>query len=523
MIPKLILVRTLHNDYKRMPFVEKISAVILAIALVMGFTLRLQMYLKNRSLWLDTARLALNIIDKNYIALFGPLEGRQMAPVGFLIASKLVGSAFGYSELSLTLLPFLFAVGALILFLYLSVDVLGLSVASLAFIPFASCSTAIYYSGEFKQYSSDLFFSVLILFVTHRILKEQFTRPWIATFVFVGIISVWFSHTAIIMLAGTGLALFLNALRQRNPKILIILIISGLIVLLHYLVLYFLQIRPATIERMFTYWTRGFAPLTPLSLETLDWWYKMFVGYAKYPLGFHEYGAWFSLVALVIGFVILNAFKSRRAILYMFFFPVVLLIVLSIFHLYPILTGEYDVKSRFVLFTIPIAYVLVAIGINGFTKLFPKPMFVTAILGVLLVYPSINHSFAHPSYLRQEMRPLVSYLYHYFSPEDSVYVYARAVPAFQFYTRKKLIPFVEGKTVEPNELPKDLSRAMTGNRIWAIISHDYVNNHKIIQRELETRYGPVSCIKFPGAWLLLSRFSTEQDQSKISRSSLLKS
>ena len=511
MFPKLTLwVHTLCQDDKRTPFVEKTSSVILAIALIVGLTLRFHMYLLNRSLWLDTAWLALNIIDKSYASLFGPLEGGQMAPVGFLIASKLVASAFRYSELSLTLLPLLFGVGALILFLCLSVEILGRSSAPLAFIPFTLCSTAIYYSGEFKQYSSDLFFSVLILFVAHRVLKERFARPWITTFGIIGIISVWFSQTAIFMVAGTGLALFLNALRKKSSKILSVLLITELVIFAHFLAMYFLQIRPATIEGMFTYWAMGFAPLTPFSLETLGWWYKMFVGYAKYPLGFHGYGVWFSLAALVIGLVVMNVFKSKRIISNLFLFPVILLIAASIFHLYPILTGEYDIYSRLVLFTIPIAFILIAAGISGFATLFPKPMFVTVIFGVLLVYPSINHSIPFPNnFLREEMRPLISDLYQNLSPKDSVYVYDRAVPAFRFYTRNKSIPFVQGKTVEANDLPKDLSRVMTGNRIWAIIAHDYVNNHEIIQQELETRYGSVICKSFPGAWLLLSRPNTK--------------
>ena len=494
-----------HQIDNRTLFFKKTSGVILAVALIVGFAFRFHMYILNRSFWLDTASLALNIVDKSYIALFGPLNGMQMAPAGFLIASKLIGSAFGYSELSLTLLPFLFSIGALILYLFLSIEVLGHTNAPLAFIPFALCSTAIYYSGEFKQYSSDLFFSVLILFVAQRILKERFARPWITAFGVVGLISVWFSHTAILMLTGTGFALFSSALRQRVPKSLSVLAITGLVILSHFFTMYFLQIRPATVENMFTYWAKGFAPLTPLSLETLGWWYSMFVGYAKYPLGFHGYGVWFSLAALAIGLVVFYVCESNRATPHLLFFPLVLLLIFSILHIYPIVTGEYDINCRSVLFTIPIAYILIAYGIKGIAKLFPKPILVTVILGALLVYPSINHSITGFGFLRQEMRPLVSYLREHISPEDAVYVYAGAIPAFRFYTRNEPILFVRGKTVKANDLPKDLSHVITSNRIWAVISHDTVNNREIIQRELEARHGPVLREKFPGAWLLLSR------------------
>ena len=135
----------------------KSAKSILAISLIVGFLFRFRMYIQERSFWLDTANLANNVVEKKYADLWKLLDGNQSAPVGFLFASHFVGTFFDYSELSLLFLPFMFGTGALLLFLIFSVDVLGLKVAPLAFLPFSFCSTAIYYSGEFKQYSGDLF------------------------------------------------------------------------------------------------------------------------------------------------------------------------------------------------------------------------------------------------------------------------------------------------------------------------------------------------------------------------------
>lgn len=493
-----------RQDYNCPAFVEKAGAGILAAALAMGIALRLYMFLLDRSLWFDPALLALNVVEKNYLALFGPLENIQMAPAGFLIASKFIGSAFSYSEFALTLLPLLFGLGALILFLCLCIELFGRSVAPLAFIPFASCSTAVFYSSEFKPYSSDLFFSVCILFVAHRVMKERFSGPWIAAFGMVGLISVWFSNTAIILLAGTGIALVLNIPKQRNPKSLGSLIIAETVIFTHYIALYFLQIRPATPEAQFRNFADYFAPIFPLSIKTWSWWYHALVGYAEYPLNFHGYGIWLSLAALAIGLAAAYGAKFRRAAMHLFLFPAAVLLVLSILHLYPIPTGQDDIHSRLVLFTIPIAFILIASGINAFAKLFPKSILITAILGALLIYPSIKHLAFSAGFIRQEMRPLVAYFNRHYSPEDTVYVYEGAVPAFRFYTRNKSIRYDQGTTMAAGDLPKDLSRVMSGKRIWAIISHDYSNNHDVIKGELETRHGPVFCKEFPGAWLLLS-------------------
>src|SRR5207244_11823416 len=58
-----------------------------------------------RSLWLDEALLALNIVRRPLSGMFRPLDYNQGAPVGFLLLEKLVTHAFGNGELSLRLIP----------------------------------------------------------------------------------------------------------------------------------------------------------------------------------------------------------------------------------------------------------------------------------------------------------------------------------------------------------------------------------------------------------------------------------
>jgi len=496
--------RTRRQAVEGSPVAGRASGVILAVALAVGFALRLQMYLLDRSLWLDTAALALNIVDRGYAALFGPLGVGQMAPVGFLVASKFVGSLFGYSEMSLTLLPFLFSVTALALFLRLSIDALGLVRAPLAFVPFAACSTAIYYAGEFKQYASDLFFSVLILWIAYRALRERRTMRWALAFGMAGVVSVWFSHTAICMLAGAGLALFLNALEEHDARRMAVLAVAGGVTAGHFLALYLLQIRPSVVQGMTETWSMGYAPVWPLTEGTLGWWIRRLTGYPEYPLGFHGFAARLALPALAVGLGFACGDRPRRAVVYLLFFPMAVLVVLSVLHAYPLMTGHYDINARFVLFTVPVGFILLAKGIDGVASLFPRPVLIGTGLVVLMVGTAVHHVRGLPGSMRQEMRPLVAYLYENEAPGDAVYVYKHAIPAFRFYTRNRAIPFDVGTTVVPGELPSDLSRVIGGKRIWAVISHDYANNHEIIKRELEVRHGRVFSKAFPGAWLLLS-------------------
>ena len=205
--------------------------------------------------------------------------------------------------------------------------------------------------------------------------------------------------------------------------------------------------------------------------------------------------------------------KSNRESSNLLFFPVILLLLFSIFHLYPILTGEADMRPRLILFTVPIAFLLIAKAIDGVTKLFPKPLLVAVFLGGVLIYPSIDHINPRLGFTRQEMKPLVSCLYQHFSPEDSVYVFKGAVPAFQFYTRKDPIPFDQGTTMEISGLSKDLERVFTSKRIWAIVSHARLKYPETIKHELERRHGLVVSKVFPGAWLLMSSPDNRHENS----------
>src|SRR5690242_461144 len=80
-----------------------------------GLLLRIRAYLFNRSLWIDEAELALNIVRRSLGGLMRPLDHSQAAPAGFLAAERGAVVAFGGGERALRLVPFL--AGALVLLL----------------------------------------------------------------------------------------------------------------------------------------------------------------------------------------------------------------------------------------------------------------------------------------------------------------------------------------------------------------------------------------------------------------------
>ena len=121
-----------------------------------GITLRIVQYFHNRSLWLDEAMLALNIIDRSFAQLVMPLDYNQGAPIGFLLTEKLFVEIFGRSEYVLRLFPLLCGVISLFLFVNVARHFLELKSLVVATGIFAISYKLIFYSSDVKQYSSDV-------------------------------------------------------------------------------------------------------------------------------------------------------------------------------------------------------------------------------------------------------------------------------------------------------------------------------------------------------------------------------
>lgn len=454
-------------------------------AAVVGVGLRVRMYLENRSLWLDPSMLALNVVNKDASELLGRLDMNQAAPPGFLLAAKAVGSLFGYSEYSLYVLPCLFGIAAFLLFIRLSIAVLGPLSAPLAFVPMATCSTAIFYCGEFRPQSADLFLTVLVLTVAYAVLTNEWKMPSIAAFVTVGIVAVWFSYAVVFVVAGTGFSLVLVALISGKPPSCRRITAAVAIVMLHFLLLYLLHIRPSIGSDLYAANSAAFAPVVPTAKSQLWWWILAVTGYFHYPLGFRGF-IFVPLVGLLTGVVVSLSSRKSAPIAAVVGLPMVALFVASGLGMYPITTGNHEVRARFVLFTVPITLLFVARGTSWLCGLAGKKTIFSWLIVAFLVLPSLVGGFAGPRFRGQEMRPLTRHLLDNFQPGDTVYVFSGAVPAFRYYTRNESIEAVYGRRPRPGslDLADDLRRAGDSGRLWVVVSHAYNGERRIIRKAL---------------------------------------
>src|SRR5438552_16260554 len=84
---------------------------------LLGFAVRLRHYLAAPSYWYDEAYLLVNIFDKSFVELAGPLRCQQAAPPLFLWALRALYLVFGHSEWAMRLPAFLSSALAVLLML----------------------------------------------------------------------------------------------------------------------------------------------------------------------------------------------------------------------------------------------------------------------------------------------------------------------------------------------------------------------------------------------------------------------
>ncbi len=426
------------------------------VLLALGLILRLRQYLANRSLWLDEAMLALNIIHKDIWGLFGKLDYEQGAPLGFLLLEKLAATLLGDGERALRLLPLLAGCASLVLFYLLARQILRPPGLLIALALFALSPTLIYYSSEVKQYALDVFVTVLLFYLFTR---HSSSVPRNSSFIIhhsAFLLAPWFSHPAIFLLAAIGLTLLIQNRRTPLPTLAL-----GAGWLVSFGILYLVNLRELS-ENDFlrTYWQEYFRtnPLTALS------------GLFANPAGLTAHAP-VLLAVMLWGAAMLLARQQKAAasLLLVFFFAW----AASWMQLYPL-------AGRMALFLVPLVYIFLASAVDWLWNITLRPRVLSPLLalslaGFLLYTPLLLSAerFINPKY-PEHIRPTLAYLNANHQPGDTLYVYYWALPAFRYYARPDM-EYVAGglHTDDPQALLSELAPLQGQRRVWILFSHVY--------------------------------------------------
>ena len=448
------------------------GAAILIVFLA-GLLLRLRQYLTGRSLWLDEAMLALNIVNRGFADLFKPLAYDQGAPIGFLLVEKIFNVFLGRNEYALRLFPFFLGLLSLWLFYLLLKRFthgtgLVLALALFAFNPYL-----IYYSSEVKQYISDVFVAISLLLIAAHYFERP-SRKGLGVLTIAGLLALWLSHPSLFILAGIGTTLFLLHLQKRDFASLGLVTGMGVAWLANVGLLYTLTLADLRNNSfMKEYWREAFAPMPPWS--NIGWYWDAFRGNADSLLAI-TFAPLLLFLMMLGGLAIL--FKQKRH-------SAVMVAWMLVFTLLASSLGLYPSSERMVLFLAPVMILLIGVALGHVVQsLRGRPVIssvVALLAGIYLFYdalPLTVEQFISPKYF-EHIRPTMDYLRGAWKEGDTLYVSYGGAPAFEYYAPMyglEDIDYTAGEREEyenPARMIQRLETQKGQERVWVLFSHVY--------------------------------------------------
>lgn len=448
---------------------------------------------------MDEMYLSSSLLRMNYADLATqPLDYQQKAPIGFLWLAKLAINQFGNSEFALRLIPL--TAGIVSLFLYRRVCSYFLKPWGqvVAMVIFSMSPAIIYHDTEIKQYAVECFTTVISLYF---FIKYKDKEQWNDKIIWgiLGAVLLWFSYSAIFILAGIGAGMSLYAITQKNWKIFSVNLVPFSIWVISFLVNYLLFTHKHAESQWIVYWFKvynNFMPFPPHSIEEFKWFPRNFYQLLDYPLGLVWNPATVQPIVKILtiplvpsvllftGITIL--FKINKRDFYILMFPVLLMLTASGLYLYPLL-------ERFWVFIAPVFILFIAIAFDYYQNKFSSSKLIW-IMFFLTVSSPVSQSIyflAWPEmfYKHKKSYERESFLYikDHFKAGDAVYNYWNNAPGYTVY--KKIIPFnfkiTEGKDfrkVSENlaaynqNLQTDFNRFTGKQRVWVIFNTQIMLN-----------------------------------------------
>jgi hypothetical protein len=285
----------------------------------LGVTLRLTRWLLRFPIWHDEAFVAVNFIDRDYLQLLQPLDYLQVSPLGFLFLEKLAVDTFGFSELSLRLVPTLAAIAALFAFRDLATRLLTPFASLLAVAILAVAQSPLRHGNEVKPYSIDLLMAAVLLDLAVRWWQnpERTSRLWaLAAFVPFAIV---LSMPAVFIAGGIALSITPAILQsnRRHTWIAFLAFVAALAASFTLVMALSMNTEATEVVReiyLDNYWSSSFPPLSDGIGPGISWLASIHSGNLfAYPIGGEGGASSISLALFIIGAVAL--LRSRNYLL----------------------------------------------------------------------------------------------------------------------------------------------------------------------------------------------------------------
>lgn len=466
--------------------------------LLVGVGLHTVAFASERSLWIDEAMVALNIVERSPARLFEPLDRNQGAPVGFLLATKASVELFGPTEHALRLPAYLASLVGLGAFAIAAYRLLPHPSGHLALALFSVSPHVVAYAAECKQYSFDAAFAAVLL----ALAAGRWNLRRGIVFAIAGALSVWCSHPALFVLAGLGIALFSNAILRRDRSSIFGLMLLGGVWLLSFAAVYLVNLRHlGHNDYLIHYWAGHFAPWpNPI------WYVDHALAFVIEPAGMagESRAAQAALgIVAILGMATIGR-RSFANVSLAFLVTIVLTLFASGVHLYPF-------AGRLLLFLVPMACLIWASGAVWLTARLGRPGHLFAWLIVIWPLSQSVEAIRHPA-RAEEIRPMLNHVKANWRESDRVYVYggsgdAGAGPAFDFYSPRYDFPadrVMRGgiHRDDPTQYRVEISKLPSG-RTWILFTHRHRDEESVILAAFAARGTVEPAILVPGGSLHL--------------------
>ena len=435
----------------------------------MSVIVRIIMYIKCRSLWLDEAMLAENIVSLNWLELLTPpLINLQSAPVLYLITVKAIGSIFGYTEGSLRIFSFFAFIGLLICEVIFLKKIFNYNNCKIAFVVVMSAllPSYIWYSNELKPYMSDAFFVLLITLLYFYYTQGKIKLP-ILTFLYILILG--FSSPAVFFIGGALSFEFVSAILNKNRKQMLYIAISGIVILAVFALYYHWWMQPGS-EGHQMFWNNKARDRNIILRVGL-------IFSAKDHLSLF---IWLFVPFALLG--IYSSCKSKNKI------ACYLALSLSLVCLASSI-GKWPLAGRLWLFLPAIVFIFTPIGTDIVLNKAKNKKIMNAIefsfLAALTLYLSViclEYAKNRMYYPTEETNPLISYVRENIKDDEKLYVYPFAIYQFRYkngYNATKIGNAADNNIIygkyagewDTNVLGNELQSILENKKTYLLFSH----------------------------------------------------
>ncbi len=311
----------------------------------------------------------------------------------------------------------------------------------------------IYYSSEFKQYSSDVLCVLILIYLALKVDLKTCSKKMflILSLFYAGVF--WLSHASLFVLAAL---LPVNFLELKND-------LSKLVKLylpaaVSFIVFYFLHLRTVSnSDFMHEFWANYFIN----SYENL----KHSLCSVVNSLFYQILNPWLILSIILLGMVVL-IIKNRQKIALILTLPTFLLLLLSYFEVYP-----FACRLVFFVFPLMIIYYCYLLEVAGRKKIFLS-IIILALYVVTLIPYFLKYSYVITKrniWIREEIRTLYEYIETRIEPDDIIFMANDMCLQNQWYIKKFKFKNEIIETTNKYEIPFELMQS--GKKYMIIFDH----------------------------------------------------